>query len=317
MRRHFAGHARTAGLRRTDQRDAHGRRDVRDVERLARLRRHEQIARDDDVFGEARAAGEAEHARAVALVHHRVALEARVLAVLDEHARHVARVKRRLTQHARVGDGRAVVAEGDGAGLVQPPERREFSALAALRDRADRVDAREAGGLREPQDLGDQRGRVERGVRVGHAGHGRESAGDGGGGAGRDRLLVRVPRLAQVHVHVDEAGSDDRACGVDDLGVAEAPVGRFEVFADLGDHAVLDAHVADRVEPLRRIDDAAAADQQVHASAPTPRAAARAARRRRDDTARRASCSARSATSSRSACGRRAARDHPASARRG
>ena len=41
---------------------------------------------------------------------------------------------------------------------------------------------------------------------VRHAGDRGEAAGDRRRGAGRDRLLVLLPRLAQVHVHVDQPG---------------------------------------------------------------------------------------------------------------
>ncbi len=58
-------------------------------------------------------------------------------------------------------------------------------------------------------------------------------------------------------MHVDEAGSDDRAFRIEDLFVG---FGR-EVLADLGDQAARDAHVAQRVEILRRIDHATAAQE--------------------------------------------------------
>ena len=46
-------------------------------------------------------------------------------------------------------------------------------------------------------------------IGVRHARDGGEAAGDGRRRAGRDRLLVLLPGLAQVHVDVDEAGRDD------------------------------------------------------------------------------------------------------------
>ena len=130
------------------------------------------------------------------------------------------------------------------------------------------MDAREARGRREAEDVGDEGRRVERGLRVGHARDGRKATGRGGRRAGRDRLLVRLPRLAQVYVHVDEAGRDDRAARVDDVGFLEAPVVRLEVLADLGDRAVFDANVAHGIETLGGIDDAPPADEQVHTPGP-------------------------------------------------
>ena len=41
-------------------------------------------------------------------------------------------------------------------------------------------------------------------------------AGQRGGGAGVDRLVLLVARLAEVDVDVDQAGADDQPRGVDD-----------------------------------------------------------------------------------------------------
>ena len=43
-----------------------------------------------------------------------------------------------------------------------------------------------------------------------------EAAGQRRGRAGGDRLVLLAPRLAEMHVHVDQAGRDDLARGVDD-----------------------------------------------------------------------------------------------------
>ncbi len=65
-------------------------------------------------------------------------------------------------------------------------------------------------------------------------------------------------------MHVDEAGRNDRAARVDDVRLLQSPILRLQVLADLRDQAVLDPHVAQRVETLGGIDDAPPADQQVH-----------------------------------------------------
>jgi hypothetical protein len=61
-----------------------------------------------------------------------------------------------------------------------------------------------------------------------------------------------------VHVHVDETRRDERVAGIDDFAVAG-----LEVLADLGDDTVAQAKIAQRVETLRRIDDASAANENL------------------------------------------------------
>ena len=67
-----------------------------------------------------------------------------------------------------------------------------------------------------------RRRRVDRRLGVGHAGDRREAAGQRGGGAGLDRLVLLAARLAQLRVHVDQARRDDLARGVDHVLVRRA-----------------------------------------------------------------------------------------------
>ena len=88
-------------------------------------------------------------------------------------------------------------------------------------------------------------------VGVRHAGNRRESAGDGGSGAGRHRLLVRLPRLAQMDMHVDEAGTDDETGRhLDDGGAVDR-----KVPSNRGNRAIRDQDVARAIDCLRGIDD--------------------------------------------------------------
>jgi hypothetical protein len=73
----------------------------------------------------------------------------------------------------------------------------------------------------------------------------------------RNRLLLRKSGLAQMHVHVDKAGSNNGTTRLDD-GFAGA---RLQVLGNLDDHAVLSANVAQRVDALRRIDQSPSLDQ--------------------------------------------------------
>ena len=124
-------------------------------------------------------------------------------------------------------DRRAVVGEGDGAALDQPADLGQLLALAALGDGADGKDVGVAGALGlEEDELGGGLA-VEGRLGVGHAGDRRDAAGQRRRGAGGDGLVLLAARLAQVDVHVDQAGADDLARGVEGRGrPAAAAAGR-------------------------------------------------------------------------------------------
>ena len=134
----------------------------------------------------------------------------RVLAVLDQrHVEHAGVLHRPAGQQRR-RHRMAVVADRDAAGLLQLGDVGELLAQLAARHRANRIDPGQAGIGRLAQDeVGDPGVVVDR-PGVGHAGDGGEPAGHRRRGAGRHRLLVLLPGLAQVHVHVDEPRADDQ-----------------------------------------------------------------------------------------------------------
>jgi hypothetical protein len=76
---------------------------------------------------------------------------------------------------------------------------------------------------------------------------------------------VRLTRLAQMDVHVDEARRDDRVGRVDH----PRAIG-LDLLADLHDEPVLDQHVTLRIQTQHRIDQPAALDQRLHAGTGTP-----------------------------------------------
>ncbi len=120
---------------------------------------------------------------------------------------------------------------------------------------ANRVDARQVGFGGFLEDVfGDARVVVHRhGVR--HAGHGCEAAGHGRRRPGCHGLLVLLSRLAQVHVHVDEARTDNQAARNlrhDHVAVSwQIPVHACDAIA-------VDQHVEYAVAAVRGIDDPAA-----------------------------------------------------------
>ncbi len=260
------------GLRAPHHVEGKRRREVRHVQASARHLGHQQVARHRGRLRHGRLAREAEARGDRALVHRRALREAPVLGVLDDRQVEQPRVLEGVAQLAAVCQPLPVVGEGDRAGLAQLAEGRHHLALLTLRDGADRIEPRAAGDLApQAQELAGLAAVVDR-VRVGHRADGGEAARGRRGEPRRDRLGVLAPGLAQVRVQVDEAGQDQKARGVEHLGVAG-----LDAVADLDDAAVGEQHVEAAVLPGRRIDELAAADQELAAHARPPRGARRAA----------------------------------------
>ena len=151
-----------------------------------------------------------------------------------------------------------IVGDRDAAGVLELGDVGQLLALLPARHRADRIDAREVGLGRLLQDVLGDAGVVVHRIGVRHAGDGGEAAGHRRGRAGRDRLLVLLARLAQVHVHVDQARAHDERAG--DLDDGRPGVDR-QIAADPGDPIAVDQHVEHAVPAVRRIDDPPALQQ--------------------------------------------------------
>ena len=149
MRRDFAGDAHAARLARAHGAQRLARAHVRDVHVCAGQLRERDVALDHDRLGFAGYPAQAELRGDVAFVRDAVALERRILAVVDDrHAEH-ARVFERAPHQQRRRDRPAIVGERDAAGGLLFAEFGELVALRADRHRADRIHAR-AAGLRPP-----------------------------------------------------------------------------------------------------------------------------------------------------------------------
>ena len=212
------------------------------------------VARDHDVLGRRRHAGESQPHRLEPFMHHAADGQLGDLAMLHDHPVEHLGVFEGPTHQVGRGDRRPIIGERDRPAGDQLAEFRQLFALASLADGPDRKDVRLPGSLSlEHDELGGGLG-VDRGQGVGHAGDGGHPAGQGGTGAGGDGLILLIPGLAEMDVDVDQAGTDDHPPGVDhDLGLLRAAAHRQ-------DSPPADPEVADLVEPLTRVDDPPAGD---------------------------------------------------------
>ena len=282
VRRHLGGDADAARLRVADE--AHRARGgrVSDVDVGAGQLGQQDVARDHHVFGRGGLPRQTELGGHDALVDRGAGAEGRILGVADDRRAEGQRVLHGAAVEAGVHDAPAVVREGDAARFRELGQLGELLAAEIPCDGADRVDAHPALDPRLGQDVVGDRAVVVDGTRVRHAADGGETPGGGRAGAGRHGLLVFLAGLAQVHVHVDEPGADDLAGRVHDLGVG----GRLEASSQPRDLAVLDEDVLDSVDGVRRVDDAAAPEQEAHAPSPPLRPARRSSTPMRTATPR-------------------------------
>ena len=219
------------------------------------------VAVDLELLGERRPAEHAEARGGAALVDDAVAGERLDLAVGERDAVELCDVLHAGAHHAGALNAVAVIGEGAGALDDHIADLGEGLALLAARHGADGAHVAETGGMGAVDLIADLGAGVGHGVGVGHGGHVGEATVDGSGGTGLDGLLVLEARVAEVDVHVHEAGDEVLAGGVDDLGVAV-----LDGLGDLGDLVALDKHVADAVDAGLRVDDVGALKQKCHCS---------------------------------------------------
>src|SRR5437899_2594781 len=181
------------------------------------------------------------------------------LAVVHDREVEGPRVLERAAHHHAVHDGLAIVGHCHAPGILQLPKLRELFALGPLRDCTDGEYMSEPRGTGLVQDELRHRLVVVHRRRVRHAADAGEAARDGCRRAGLDRLLVFEPRLAQMHVQVDESRQDPLAGGVQRGGTGWYG----QSLTDLHDLSVLDQDVGRAVDPAR-VNDAALADNDGH-----------------------------------------------------
>ena len=256
MRGDLRGHAQPARLGVGHRRQRRLGREVAAVQRRARLLGQRDVPLHHHGFGRRRLPAQPQPRRNDPVVHDAAGRDGRVLAVLRQRDVEIGQVLEGPPRDGRVGHRVAVVRNGHRARIAQARELGQVAAGAADRDAGDRQHPRVGSG-RRVEHAGDQHRRINRRRRVGHRADRREAAARRGPRAGRDRLLVLLAGLAQVHVQVDEAGSDDESRRVQH-GRA---VGRFQAGPGFGDAPVAEQQVERRVDAVAGVDQAAAADQ--------------------------------------------------------
>ena len=226
-----------------------------------------QDGADRQRLGHHRDADQAERAGHGTLVGDAVARKMRVLRAQPDRVAEGRRVLQRAHQHLGVGKWRIGLAEGDAAGLGQLRHLGDASALQAGRQRTDRVDARTRQVACAELEHLHQTGLVERRIGIGWA----RQRGDAAGGRSvhlrLQRRLVFEARLAQTRRQIHQTRRDHQPGRLDDALRAE--VGRLA--ADGDDLAGCHADIRSVVETARRVDDAPATDEDLHAAPPISR----------------------------------------------
>ena len=173
-------------------------------------------------------------------------------------AEHLA-VVHAATEHACTLHAATVVGEGDGAVGNHIAHLGHSLALKTAGHGTRRIDAAVAdlgsAGLDELNDGAV----IGNGVGVGHGAHAGEAALGSRAGAALDVLFDLVAGLAQVDMHVHQAGDEVLTGKVADLG----PLGG-EILADLGDLVAVDQDVNDTVKLDGRVDDVGILKKQGH-----------------------------------------------------
>ncbi len=260
MRRDLAGHTHAARLPFAHGPERLPRAHVRDVDVRAGQLRERDVPLDHQRFRGSRYAAQPERRRAEALVRDSVSLQRGIFAVIDDRRPQHPGVFQGAPHQQRRGHRAAVVRKRDATCGTLFAELGELLATRPERHGTDRVDPRQPRLRRLLEDELRDAGVIVDRLGVRHAGNGGEPSGDCRRRARRDRLFVLLPRLAQVNVHVDQTGHDQRAssdlehlCAVD-----------REIPGHPSDTSVLDQHVERAVTVSGRVDYPSALEQQLH-----------------------------------------------------
>ncbi len=159
-----------------------------------------------------------------------------------------------------VGDALGAVSKRDGSGRLEQADLRHFLAFEAFGDRGHRMNVDDARIARAPKDVVDGCRIIDCRRRIRLADNRRDTTGCGRVAGRSERFAAGFAWLADEGAHVDQAGGDELAAAVDDVG-AFRHAGSADAFLRLAHHAVGDQQIADNIEIARRIDDPGVGEQ--------------------------------------------------------
>ena len=183
-------------------------------------------------------ARQAEPGRDLSLGHAAAACQGEVFGVLAHDQVEGARVAERAAHHLAVGNRQTVVGEADRAGLRKHAHLGELPSFQPLGHGTEGIDLDALGLARAALHELDQRHVVDHRLGVGHAGDAGHPTRRRREAPGSDGLLVLVAGLAEVDVHVDEAGRQAVATAIDCRDSVRHTVGE-KPRPEIGDRAVL------------------------------------------------------------------------------
>lgn len=178
----------------------------------------DHVTPDDDIFGGGGPALETEAKGPFAFMHDRALSHAGVLAMVHDEE----------IEHAGVFDGPphdfvvlnafAIVGDCDNALIGKGTDRRERFAVHSHREAAGGQDIHERGVFNGVADSADRSWIVGDGTGIGHTDNGGKSTRCRGAGSRADVLLVGLTGFPQMHVNIDQSGTDHLSGNVQNSG---------------------------------------------------------------------------------------------------
>ena len=153
-----------------------------------------------------------------AFVHDAFADQIGVFGVMHDQRVEIAGIGQHASHHLRIGDAAVAVGEGHSAGGLQQADLGHLVAAHALGHRRHRMDVDDRGVAGAAQHEVDRRRIVDHGRGIGLADDGGDAAGRRRLARGRKGFAVAGAGLADKGAHVDQAGGDDLAGAIDDVG---------------------------------------------------------------------------------------------------